>query len=247
MFVAQAVIVLTLVGVHIYASRLRSLSSIPRSRWLSFAGGTAVAYVFLHIFPELKQAHDAVSDRWQIGFFREHLIYLASLAGIVTFYGLERIVNTAQMEQVAFGVGGERVKASAGVFWLHMASFSLYNALVGYLLVHREQESFINLLLFAVSLGFHFLVNDFSFHEQHRRLYHDKGRWLLAGSIVCGWILAQIWSASDAATSLLFAFLAGGIVLNVLKEELPESRKSRFMPFAIGALSYSILILIAGG
>ena len=43
---------------------------------------------------------------------------------------------------------------------------------------------------------------------------------------------------------LLFAFLAGGVVLNVLKEELPEDRQSRFLPFLLGAGGYALLLAI---
>jgi len=60
-----------------------------------------------------------------------------------------------------------------------------------------------------------------------------------------GWVVGLVVEVSEAATSTLFAFLAGGIVLNVLKEELPEERQSRFWPFAAGAAGYSVLLLIA--
>ena len=33
--------------------------------------------------------------------------------------------------------------------------------------------------------------------------------------------------------------------MNVLKEELPEERQSRFWAFAVGAASYAALLLIA--
>jgi hypothetical protein len=45
------------------------------------------------------------------------------------------------------------------------------------------------------------------------------------------------------AIALLFAFLAGGVILNVLKEELPEERQSRFWAFALGAGIYTVLLL----
>ena len=44
--------------------------------------------------------------------------------------------------------------------------------------------------------------------------------------------------------SALFAFLAGGIILNVLKEELPEDRQSRFSAFALGAIAYAAVLLL---
>ncbi len=42
---------------------------------------------------------------------------------------------------------------------------------------------------------------------------------------------------------MLLALLGGGIILNVLKEELPEQRESRFWAFALGGLGYAALLL----
>ena len=42
----------------------------------------------------------------------------------------------------------------------------------------------------------------------------------------------------------LSSFLAGGIVLNVLKEELPEDRDSSFLPFALGVAGYGALLVL---
>jgi hypothetical protein len=39
--------------VHAIGGRLRFLDVIPRSTWLSLAGGISVAYVFVHLLPEL--------------------------------------------------------------------------------------------------------------------------------------------------------------------------------------------------
>ena len=44
---------------------------------------------------------------------------------------------------------------------------------------------------------------------------------------------------------MLIAFLTGCIVLNVLKEELPEERESNLWAFATGAAVYAVVLLIA--
>lgn len=51
-------------------------------------------------------------------------------------------------------------------------------------------------------------------------------------------------TVAEAAHAALLALLAGGVILNVLKEELPEERKSRFWPFALGAATYAVLLLL---
>ena len=39
--------------IHVITPSLRFLWGTPRSIWLSLAGGVSVAYVFVHLLPEL--------------------------------------------------------------------------------------------------------------------------------------------------------------------------------------------------
>jgi hypothetical protein len=57
------------------------------------------------------------------------------------------------------------------------------------------------------------------------------------------WVLGQFVGIHELGTSALFAVLAGGIVLNVMKEELPEERESRFSAFAAGVAGYAAILL----
>lgn len=240
----QLILVIALALIHANAANLLKFNDVPRSAALSFAGGVSVAYVFILIFPELVEAQEAISDHGMLAYL-EHHAYLVALAGLTGFYGLERCVKHSR------GVHTEEEKnsdkaAGIGVFWVHIISFSLYNALIGYLLVYRESETF-ELVLFVLAMGFHFLVNDHALIKHHRNAYLHYGRWILSGAILFGWGIGQFAEVSEATTSVLFAFLAGSIILNVLKEELPEDRQSRFLPFALGAGIYSgLLLLIAG-
>lgn len=124
-----------------------------------------------------------------------------------------------------------------------LCTTTLYNALIGYLLLHREEQDLRGLFFFAAAMGFHFLVNDYGLREDHRDTYHRVGRWVLAAAVAAGWVVGLWTTLNRAALAMLFAFLAGGVVLNVLKEELPEERQSRFWPFAAGAASYAALLL----
>ena len=38
-------------------------------------------------------------------------------------------------------------------------------------------------------------------------------------------------------------FPGGGVIMNVLKEELPEERESRFWAFALGVALYTVILL----
>ena len=234
-----AVVVLALV--HLFAGSRRLLEGTPRSVWLSIAGGVSVAYVFVHLLPDLAEEQEAIREAVGETFsFLEYHIYLVALVGLATFYGLERAAKTSRRRRR----GADREdSAGAGVFWLHISSFTVYNALIGYLLLHREQPGLRGLILFAFAMGVHFVVNDYGLREDHKGAYDRIGRWVLAAGILVGWVVGLTFDVSEAALGVLFAFLAGGVIMNVLKEELPEERKSRFWAFALGAALYAAILL----
>jgi hypothetical protein len=129
------------------------------------------------------------------------------------------------------------------VFWIHILSFSCLNGLVGYLLLHREQSGTASLTFFFIAMGAHFLVNDYGLRRHYQEAYNRIGCWLLAGSVFVGYGIGLLTPVSDLMLALLFAFLAGGVILNVIKEELPEEQESLFWAFALGAALYTVLLL----
>ena len=236
-------LVAALACVHLFAGRMRFLGVSPRSRWLSAAGGVSVAYVFVHLLPDLAEEQETIRRAAGETFtFIEYHVYLVALVGLVAFYGLERAAKLSRGRRRR--VAGEDA-AGPGVFWLHAGSFALYNALIGYLLLHREVPGVGSLVLFAFAMGVHFVVNDFGLREDHKGAYDGYGRWVLAAAVLAGWVVGLFSEISEAALAVLFAFLAGGVVMNVLKEELPEERESRFWAFTLGAALYSAVLLAA--
>ena len=112
---------------------------------------------------------------------------------------------------------------------------AVYNALIGYLFLHRLATGLEDLLLFFVAMALHFVVNDHGLREHHKDAYLRKGRWILAAAVVLGWVVGLLTEIPEVAIAVLTAFLAGGVIMNVLKEELPEERERRFWAFALGA------------
>jgi len=124
--------------IHLGASRFSLARAEPRSRWLSLAGGASVAYVFVHILPELKKGQDVMVRADLPLEFLEHHVYIVALLG--------------------YGIG----------------------------------------------------------------------------------LMTPI---HELMLAVLFAFLAGGVILNVIKEELPKEQESLFWAFALGAALYTALLL----
>ncbi len=238
----SALAALLLALIHIQASKLKLLKRKPRSRWLSLGSGVSVAYIFVHVLPDLSAAQENFQSQVTLLAAIEHHLYVMALLGLLAFYGLERAAKTSRHQNRMEGKGDV---TQPDVFWLHMISFSLYNALIGYLLMHREEPGVGNLVIYVIAMALHFIVNDYSLSENHQAVYEKKGRWMLSSAVICGWIVGSQTEINTALTATLFAFLAGSIILNVLKEELPQAKESCFRTFFLGAFGYTALLLLS--
>ncbi|XVH31770.1 hypothetical protein ACNS7O_00915 [Haloferacaceae archaeon DSL9] len=229
-----------LAAVHLFAGELFARGSVSHRVAVSVAGGVSVAYVFVRLLPELDETQRVLEaiQHPVVSFFEYHA-YLVALIGFSTFYGLERLGQRAATK----ADGDAAAEPSAYAFWVHVASFGCYNATIGYLLVDRLDQGFAGLLFFAVAMALHFLVTDYGLRRHHRTRYRRDARWLLAGSVLFGWGLAQLVTLSEIQVVVPTAFLAGGVLLNVVKEELPAENEGRFAAFVVGAGWYSLLLL----
>lgn len=238
MLVTTGACAVVFVLIHLFIGKLTFLDVMPRSRWLSFAGGVAVAYVFLHILPELSGHQKTFAEELGISdTAAEAWVYLVALTGLALFYGLERAAKVSRKSS-------PEGRMESQILWLHIGSFAAYNILIGYLLLHREEMRLLSLLTYTFAMSLHFVTNDFGLRQDQKEQYDIYGRWIIAVAVLLGWLLGVFTSLPLIAIGFLFAFLAGGVVLNVLKEELPEERKSKFWPFAAGALGYALLLIL---
>ena len=242
MVIYTAIAALLLAVTHLFAEKL-NFEVFPRSKWLSFAGGVSVAYIFMHLLPELQEWQEVLQEKTQSLSFLRHQSYLIALLGLAIFYGLERAAKISSASHR--DTDNEEMEESMSVFWLHIGSFGVYNALIGYLLTHREEESVMSLLLFTVAMAFHFLVNDYGLMDHYKDAYRKEGRWIVTAAVIGGWLVGALTDLPEVWISVVFAFVAGSTILNVLKEELPEERKSNFWTFSLGIIIYSTLLIVA--
>lgn len=222
---------LGMAAVHLFADRLRFLDGLPRSRWLSIAGGISVAYIVVHLLPELAEYQEATASSDAFGAIERH-VYVFALAGVITFYGVELWGRRSRDRS-------RGREATAVVSAFSIGTYAAYNSIIGYLLVHREE----GVALFAVALGLHFIVNDRALRDDHPTTYQRYGRWVLSAAVVGGVVLGYLTEVPQIVVALALAFIGGGTILNVLKEELPEERESRFGAFALGAAAYTAVLL----
>ncbi|MCM1984842.1 hypothetical protein [Lyngbya confervoides] len=228
------ILALSLALIHGFASQLPSERFISRHRWVSFAGGVSLGYVFLEIFPELSHAQETLvhSKLSAIAYLENH-IYLLALLGLVIFYGLDKI---------ALKLADPAVPEPTAFFWIHLLSFALINGILGYLLQDLSNHSLFSCLLLFIALGLHLFVIDEHLREHHRVPYDGIGRWVLAAAVVVGMALGRATDLNEAAIAIIWSFLAGSIILQVLKRELPPERETYFPAFVLGTGLFALLL-----
>jgi hypothetical protein len=137
------------------------------------------------------------------------------------------------------------VEEPVGVYWLHLGSFMVYNALITYTMALRLRTGVAFALLFTVAMGLHFVLTDRSLEEHYPRRFARSGRLLLAGALLAGWFLDTLFApTSTLLVALLTAGLGGSILLNVFKEELPATRRSSYRWFLTGVVLYAALLAL---
>lgn len=230
-----------LAGVHVFAGYIRFLNRTPRSYWLSLASGVAIAFVFVHIFPSLGAWQAAIesSGGTAIGFVQYHA-YLVALVGMLFVHGVQSFAAASQKSGETAQISNSDTTA---VFWLHVLTFALFNVLISYLLVHRSQPGRRGLLLYFVAMAVYLLVFDYNLRKTYGQAYERVGRWVLAAAVIDGWLVGITTEIGQGTLAILFAFLAGGTIVSVIKEELAIERAGSFWAFLIGAVFYVLLLL----
>jgi hypothetical protein len=232
---AAALFTVALALVHVLMGRWGVTEFGRKRQLLSAAGGATVAYVFVLLLPEVSEAALTVGELRGDALIAEQYVYLLALLGFVGFYGVE----------VAVAHRAGDVAESSVVFWAHVAVFALYSALIGYLLFPQEASGLSNLFFYWLAMALHFGITDHGLRRHHGADFDRTGRWILAAATLFGGGLGLLVEVGGLLLSTLFGFVAGAVVLNVLKEELPDLAESRFVAFALGALLYSVVLLFA--
>jgi hypothetical protein len=230
--------ILLLASVFAFGKYLRLSPSRHGRRWLSAASGASVAYVFVRALPEMSEAQNVftrVTLNRELP-FPELRVYTAALIGFLFFYGLENMVSRSGATR-----GAQREQAAQLTYRLQLGGFAAYGGLVGYLMAHQRN---LPTVLYLIAMGLHFLAVERSFEREYGPSYDRSGRWLLATAILAGGSAGIFTSMSEELLATLLGLNSGGVIINSMIMELPTEKEGRFWPFCLGAIAYSLLLLL---
>jgi hypothetical protein len=232
---------LLFMGTFVIGGRIHPFRSLVRDRRsiVSFGAGISIAYVFVHLMPELHGVRSAFAESVSLPLPYEGMsIYFFALVGFLVFYGLDHLRTRLRVTTEAGQFGP--------AFRLHVGGFAAYVWLMSYLLVHNLGESTVSTTLYALAIALHFLGVDHALREEHGVAYERVGRFVLAAMALLGWAMGLVIAVPHYVLALLVAFISGAIIMNSTIMELPSEKDGRFVPLVAGGMLYGLILLALG-
>ena len=101
-------------------------------------------------------------------------------------------------------------------------------------------------LLFTVAISAHVLLADRTLAKEHPNAFRRRFRWIGAAALVAGSLhTTALHPVSDLTLAIATAFVGGGLLISVFREELPDADRSRLGWFSLGLVGMTTLLLIA--
>ena len=230
-----------LAAVHILSQQLRILDGIPRSRLLSAAGGLAVAFVAIRFLPAVADGDQRL--RTAIGDSALRFIddpgWALLLLSLFLFYGLERLARRSQADNRP---GWRRDDGTRDLLAAH-----------GHLRGDERPDRLPPPAQPRTKRRDHGRL--LRRHARQVRGERPRAAQLAQGPVRQRRPMApgcrrhrRLDPARPAPllrcrSGALQAILAGAVLLNVLKEELPSERESRYWAFLTAGLAYAAFLL----
>lgn len=227
-FALISVVIFSLV--HLFAEKTRQLDTVVHGKFLSIGGGVAIAYVFIDLLPKLSKSDQVVTEALYgiFPYFERHA-YIMALAGFLLFFVVARSHTFLRGE---------------GRFWLSLGSYALFNFLIGYAVVDKDNPEVRPLALFTFAMALHYFATDYSLTKEHGDIYSRFGRWVLIVCLYLGWITGLFFQVPKAAVAMISAFIGGGVIMNVIRYELPEASSQSTTAFLLGSFFYTLILLM---
>ena len=129
--------------------------------------------------------------------------------------------------------------------WFHLSSFAAINYLYACFLPSLIGTGIEYGILFTVAIGGYVLLADRFSVIHHPKRFRQRNRWIGSAALLLGLLNAFLFHPiSDLTLALATAFLGGGLLMTVFREELPAANSTRLLWFLSGSGGMAILLII---
>ncbi|HSC14986.1 MAG TPA: hypothetical protein VLI71_07705 [Gammaproteobacteria bacterium] len=227
---------LALCAVHITVKHWRFLDGPRGHLWLSVAAGTALAYVFTYLLPKLAVIQQEIVEFQGpfSGFLRQQA-YLLALIGLLTLFAVDKAAARMPRET--------GVTLTRGLL-LQIVIYGSYSVQLGYLLASFRQPDLATYVLAAAILGLHLMGIDHHIAHRQPLAFSALLRWVFVACCIAGWAIGAFTERLEYAVMLSNTFVAGGIIVIAIREELRDQHSTLLPFFAAVVLASAGIITV---
>lgn len=218
--------------VQLFSNKLIASSRLGHNRWMSFSGGIAVSYVFVYVLPSLHYYQQQYVEN-ETNLAMETELYFIGLIGVLIFFAVHKAAVRAEKTHRT----GE-----GSFFWIQIGFFAIYNMLIAFIVFGTDVKG-VEAVFYGIAVGFHYMALSHDLWREDKERYERTGRYILAGGIIAGWLAGMLISFSSFVLAVIFAFISGAMIFNVLKKELPPEEDAHLPAFLTGALLHTAVTL----
>jgi len=227
-------IVVYLALINFFGIYLFPRDRVPSQKWFSFSSGIAITYFFLYLLPSLNQRQDTLRIDW-LNLSLPSEIYFVSLIGFTLFYGTMRFIRLSFFQDT-------RTEKYFS-YYLQIGLLTGYMFFSAYV-VTASFDSVVTKLFYATALGIHFLAVGNDLYLRYGDKFIKRGRYFITVGILCGGIFSYYVDLMSHVETIIFAFVAGAMILNIVKYKLPTDRELVYPVFIATVIIYSFILII---
>ena len=129
---------------------------------------------------------------------------------------------------------------------LHTLHFAAISYLYAYSLPSLISTGLAYGILFTIAISAHVLLADRTMATRHPAIFRKRLRWVGTAALVLGLLHAALFQPlDDLHLAIATAFVGGGLLMAVFREELPAVNRTRLGWFVAGTVSMTSLLLLA--
>lgn len=241
-----ALCIVLLLFIHWITPRFRKLDLFNNAILNSMIGGFSFGYVLLNILPKLMLNLEELREETHSNFLGNErnftfIIFMFFLIGFLVPYILEKLTS----------VRTEIDKKSNCIYYIaNVGILTFLHFIIALMIPAIANESLLGLFVFTFIMGSYFILQDYSMSHHFSDFFDELGRYIIMIGIVSGWLVGVflLSHTHNITETLMSAFLAGALILGVLKIEFSTTKGYSHFPTFVASLSVqaagSLIILL---
>jgi len=214
------ILALLLSVVDFFTEGLFSKASPNKMKFISFAAGVSISYIFLILLPDIYTGAIKINK----------LLFLGILFGFAIFHLIEKFIRQ--------NFTGPELRKEHKL--IHSTTSFIYFFVVGFILVKVTEINAVNGFLLFIPISLHIIIDSLP----RRATKNHYLRALHASSAFLGAVTATFIDIGEAGKIALLGLIGGALLYTVIRESLPREMEGKPLYFITGVLLFTVLIMV---